>query len=78
MVSLGGVKFQMKAPSKPAWATDQMPDLEGKVVLVTGGSSGVPHISLIMTPYRSLILFGRCGKGCMQAAPLEKRKGLPG
>lgn len=34
--------FQMKTLTKPAWVTDQMPDLEGKVVLLTGGCSGVP------------------------------------
>ncbi|KAF9649132.1 NAD-P-binding protein [Thelephora ganbajun] len=41
MVSLGSIKSETKVSTGPSWVIDQMPDLEGKVVIVTGGSSGV-------------------------------------
>lgn len=53
-----------------------MPDLEGKVVIVTGGSSGIPPHDPNCIPSHSLIPFERCGEGYMQTAPLKKRKGL--
>lgn len=41
MISLGSLRSQKKASAEPTWSIDQMPDLEGKVAIVTGGSSGI-------------------------------------
>jgi hypothetical protein len=45
MISIRGIKSQGKTPTEPTWLIDQIPDLEGKVVIVTGGSSGITHAS---------------------------------
>lgn len=75
MISFASIKPQRKASIKLAWSIDQMPDLDGKVVVVTGGSSGVSPCTHTPT-HHSLISFGRCGERHMQAASLEERKGL--
>lgn len=33
--------FTQMFPPKPKWSTDEIPDLSGKVAVVTGGSGGI-------------------------------------
>ena len=70
MISLGNLKSQMKALTKPTWSIDKMPDLEGKVVLVTGGGSGM---YTFVSAYTGRLTFGRRGERYMQATSLEER-----
>ena len=49
MVSLGNIKYQTKGSVEPTLSVDQIPNLECKVVVVTGGNSGIfltrPHVT---------------------------------
>ena len=77
-ISLGSMKPHTKVATQPAWSIDLVPDLEGKVILVTGGSSGISLRIPAHDTRQSLISFDRCGEGYMQATSLEKREGLYG
>jgi hypothetical protein len=37
----------MLLESKPTWSIESLPDLTGKVALVTGGNSGMSHYLLV-------------------------------
>ncbi|TFK32879.1 hypothetical protein BDQ12DRAFT_739138 [Crucibulum laeve] len=60
---------QQSFPSKPEWSTDQIPDLTGKVVIVTGGNTGIGKetVKVLLQHNAKVYLAARNEKKAIQA-----------
>ena len=48
-------------PQAKGWTAEQMPDLSGKIVIVTGANSGLGYECGVITQVKSAVIMKGCG-----------------